>query len=227
MPLFCPTRSHAVDQWQAVKFHKLLINRQLKRRKRTDSDSAGHTMSLTTDQKVWGSNPYGRATHDEGRKSVSGCGFLPSYNGSSSALNVSATWIHLDPARNKSLFQVPGILIPRLHLVAMTHSPHQALQACASRARTSLVNTTLTFVLCCACVNSATAATWLAHNEEEIRSHTANLLPGDELIIAEGAYRNVTITIPDTNSGTLEKPIIVRAERPGRGYIQWFLKNGC
>lgn len=59
----------------------------------------------------------------------------------------------------------------------------------------------------------AMAKTYRASSEQEFKNIVPQLLPGDELVIANGSYGNWAVEIP--SKGTIQKPILIRAETKG------------
>ncbi|MGM9477143.1 chondroitinase-B domain-containing protein [Pedobacter sp. GSP4] len=58
------------------------------------------------------------------------------------------------------------------------------------------------------------AKVYTVSTENEFKTIQASLLPGDEVSIKNGNYTNWSLQIG--NSGTAEKPIVIRAEKPGK-----------
>jgi poly(beta-D-mannuronate) lyase len=60
----------------------------------------------------------------------------------------------------------------------------------------------------------ATAADYLVTTQDEFRSRAEALLPGDTIILANGAWNDFEVVL--TGEGTKENPITLRAETPGK-----------
>lgn len=60
----------------------------------------------------------------------------------------------------------------------------------------------------------ALAKTYKVSSEQEFKNIVTKLLPGDEVIIANGSYSNWAVEIPV--KGTVQKPIVIKAETDGK-----------
>ncbi|WP_372776680.1 chondroitinase-B domain-containing protein [Mangrovibacterium sp.] len=68
------------------------------------------------------------------------------------------------------------------------------------------------------CQNSFKASTSLVSNAEELQIAINNASPGDEIVLADGIWKDVEIKF--TGSGTADHPIVLRAETPGQVSIE-------
>lgn len=73
---------------------------------------------------------------------------------------------------------------------------------------------TIYFFFLCVLNLTTYASIYHIHNEEGLKKIIPNLVPGDEVVIANGKYSNWEIEIP--SKGTKTKPIIIRAEQTGQ-----------
>ncbi|NRD18846.1 alginate lyase [Winogradskyella eckloniae] len=75
------------------------------------------------------------------------------------------------------------------------------------------------FLICFSCGEKAkTESSALVASAEELQSAVANIKPGDEIVLANGIYKDVEIKL--VGKGTEEAPIILRAETPGKVFIE-------
>jgi len=65
-----------------------------------------------------------------------------------------------------------------------------------------------------ACSDFSNQNSLKVNNEEELHEAIANAKPGDEIVLANGVWKDVQIKF--TGEGTEDKPIILRAETPGQ-----------
>jgi len=66
-------------------------------------------------------------------------------------------------------------------------------------------------------INTALAADYLVNDKKEYDQAMPKLQPGDQLILANGIWRNVSLIFEAT--GTAEKPITLKSETPGKVII--------
>src|SRR4051812_20270387 len=71
---------------------------------------------------------------------------------------------------------------------------------------------TVLAVLCLGC--AATADQQSVRSPAELKRATGSAKPGDEIVIADGQYADQKVEINAT--GTAERPVVVRAQTPGR-----------
>lgn len=76
------------------------------------------------------------------------------------------------------------------------------------------------------CQNNSTHDGLIVNNEEELQQALKNVTPGDEIILANGSWKDIEIKF--TGNGTKDQPIILRAQTPGEVIIegQSYLKFG-
>ncbi len=76
----------------------------------------------------------------------------------------------------------------------------------------------LSLLLLFSCNNGGLDSNISVANEDELTTAIANANPGDEIVLANGIWGNIQIRL--TANGTKDKPITLRAETPGKVYIQ-------
>ncbi|MDO5970340.1 chondroitinase-B domain-containing protein [Flavivirga aquimarina] len=73
-------------------------------------------------------------------------------------------------------------------------------------------------LLCSACQNTPTVNSLKVNTQEELNEAIANAIPGDEIILANGVWKDIQIQFSGT--GTKESPIILKAETKGQVFIE-------
>ncbi|GAA3638132.1 chondroitinase-B domain-containing protein [Flavivirga jejuensis] len=73
-------------------------------------------------------------------------------------------------------------------------------------------------LLCCACENTPTVNKITVNTEEELNNAITKATPGDEIILANGAWKDIQIQFYGT--GTKDAPIVLKAETPGDVFIE-------
>ena len=66
--------------------------------------------------------------------------------------------------------------------------------------------------------NSLKAREILVKNKTNLKDAISNALSGDEIVLANGVWKDVEVEF--AVNGTQEKPIILRAETPGKVFIE-------